>query len=174
MTRPIATVLALVIAGPAFAQPALKYDTPKGWTSQPPTSGMRVAQFVLPKAEGDPEDGTAVIFFFGKGEGGGVNDNLDRWAGQMVQADGKPGTRAQAKTAAFMANGLKVTTLDISGTYSAGGMMGGGGPKPNSRMKAAVIESPNGNYFVRVLGPQKTIAKWDASAEQFFKSVHVQ
>lgn len=174
MTRAFFAALLILAAVPASAQPTFKYDAPKGWTTQPPSSGMRLAQFVLPKADGDPEDGTAVIFYFGKNEGGGVNDNLDRWASQMVQADGKPGTRALAKTAVTTANGLKVTTLDLTGTYSAGGMMGGGGPKPNSRMKAAVVETANGNYFIRVLGPQKTIAKWDAATDQFFKSVRVQ
>jgi len=132
---------------------------------------MRHAQWVLPKAAGDGEDGTAVIFFFGKGEGGSVADNLDRWASQMVQPGGKPGTRQQAKTTTFSAGGgLKVTTLDLSGAYAGGMGSGQAASAGRSRMRAAVVETSAGNYFVRVLGPEKTIARWDTAIDAFFKS----
>ena len=48
------------------------------------------------------------------GSGGSVDANLDRWLGQMEQADGKP-SKAVAKTATMTTNGLKVTVLDVSG-----------------------------------------------------------
>ncbi len=167
-------ILALACAAGAVvslsAASTLKFDAPPQWTSQPPSSSMRTAQFVLPKAEGDPEDATAVVFFFGQGQGGGVEVNLDRWASQMVQADGKPATRQQARTATFTTGTLKVSTLDLTGAY-AGGMGSGQRAAPGrSRMKAAVVETPGGNYFVRVLGPAKTITKWDAAIDRFFKS----
>jgi hypothetical protein len=176
MRLPLSFVLAAASLVTVAAQASLKYDVPKGWTTQPPSSSMRTAQFVLPRAAGDTEDATAVIFFFGQGGGGGVEENLDRWAGQMVQPNGKAGTRAQGKTGTFTTNGLKVTTLDISGTYSAGAMMGGGSaaPKGPARMTAAVVETPGGNYFVRVLGPQKTVAHWESSIDQFLKSLRYQ
>lgn len=166
-------LVAMVVAAcfPVSARAALTYDAPAQWKPQPASSSMRLAQFVLTRADGDAEDATAVIFFFGKGQGGGVDDNLERWASQMVQPGGKPGTRQQAKTTSFTANGLKVTTLDLASAY-AGGMGSGQGPSPGrSRMKAAVVETPGGNYFIRVLGPEKTVTKWDAAVEGFFKSM---
>ena len=54
----------------AFAQQSstpqhLTYKAPDGWTPRAPASSMRVAEFVLPRVEGDAEDGDTIIFFFG-------------------------------------------------------------------------------------------------------------
>ncbi len=51
---------------------------------------MRFAEFTLPRAAGDFEDAQLVIYFFGKGAGGNVEDNIDRWLSQVQQPDGKP------------------------------------------------------------------------------------
>ena len=45
---------------------------------------MRLATYtVAPDAE-------CGVYFFGSGQGGSVEANLDRWIGQFLQADGKP------------------------------------------------------------------------------------
>lgn len=62
MTRFLVAALVAGSLTTLAAQPTLKYDTPKEWTSQAPSSGMRQAQFVLPRADSDAED-AAVIFF---------------------------------------------------------------------------------------------------------------
>ena len=51
--------------------------------------------------------------------------------------------------------GLKVSTLTVSGTYlGAGGMMGQQEvKKPNYRMRAAIIEAPQGLVFFKLTGP---------------------
>ncbi|MGE3839948.1 MAG: hypothetical protein AB7I50_00025 [Vicinamibacterales bacterium] len=167
-------VLMLAVCGLAAAidpvLAAIQFNAPTGWTAQPPSSSMRHAQWLLPKAAGEPEDATAVIFFFGQGEGGSVADNLDRWASQMVQTGGKPGTAQQAKTTTFSVGGVKVTTLDLSGAYAGGMGSGQAASAGRSRMKAAVVETSAGNYFVRVLGGEKTIARWETAIDAFFKS----
>lgn len=133
---------------------------------------MRVAQFALPKAAGDAEDASLVIFYFGPGQGGSVQANLDRWMGQMQQPDGSP-SRAKAKTETMRANGLNVTLLDVSGTYTAEMTPGAGDRqnKPNYRMRAAVIETPGGPYFIKLTGPAKTIAQWDGAFMSFLNSM---
>ena len=60
----------------------LRYKVPEGWITEKPTSSMRAAQYVLPKVEGDPEDASLVLFYFGRGQGGSVEDNMARWIGQ--------------------------------------------------------------------------------------------
>src|SRR3982074_3165456 len=57
---------------PAGAAGELKYKAPAGWVTEQPTSSMRVAQYKLPKVEGDSEDAGLVLYFFGKGQGGSV------------------------------------------------------------------------------------------------------
>jgi hypothetical protein len=50
---------------------------------------MRRAQYRLAKAEGDPEDGGLVVFFF-SGQGGSVQANIDRRVGQFQNPQGNP------------------------------------------------------------------------------------
>jgi|SRR5215471_11106100 len=147
----------------------LQFKAPSGWVSERPTSSMRVSQYQLPAAEGDADSASLVVYYFGQGQGGSVNANLERWTGQMQTADGKPLT---GKTERMTVNGLKVTLLDVSGTY-AGSDMGGGGAtqsKPNYRMRAGVIETPGGAYFIKLVGPEKTVAHWEQSFQDFVKS----
>jgi hypothetical protein len=159
-----------VMTAALAAQGALGFDAPKEWTAQPSTSSMRVAQYSLARAAGDSEDAEVIVYYFG-GSGGSVDANLDRWLGQMEQADGKP-SKAVAKTSTMTTNGLKVTVLDVSGRYVA--EMTPGSPtrhnKPNFRMKAAVIETPKGPYFVKLTGPAKTVERWDTAFAGFLKS----
>ncbi len=174
--RVMTGVLALVAAAAVSAQGGLQFKAPAGWVTKPASSSMRVAQFALPRAAGDAEDAELVVYFFGAGQGGGVQANLDRWISQMQQPGGTS-SKAAAKTTTVTANGLAVTVLDVTGTYAGGGpmMMGGGdsAPKPGFRMKAAVVETPKGNYFIKLTGPAKTVAKWDQSFTEFLKSVRI-
>jgi hypothetical protein len=172
--RPIAALgwIALMTIALA-AQGALGFDAPKEWTAQASSSSMRVAQYALARAAGDSEDAELIVYYFG-GSGGSVDANLDRWLGQMEQPDGKP-SKAVAKTSTMAANGLKITVLDVTGRYVA--EMTPGSPqrhnKPGFRMKAAVIETAKGPYFVKLTGPAKTIERWDASFAGFLKSARL-
>jgi hypothetical protein len=168
----LVSLLVGALAGSAQA-PMLRYQVPDGWTTEQPRSSMRQAQFSLPRVAGDGEDAEAVIFFFGKGQGGSVTANLERWAAQMQVADGRPGTVNDGQTSTFSVNGHEVTVLDIAGTYVAEMMPGSGQRqnKPGFRMKAAVIETPGGPYFVKLTGPASTIARWEASVDQFLRSM---
>lgn len=157
---------------PAAASGNLRYQAPSEWKSETPTSNMRAAQFLLPKAASDPEDASLVLYYFGQGQGGSVQANLDRWVGQMQQPDGSS-SRDKARTETMKANGLNITLLDVSGTYTAEMTPGAGDRqnKSNYRMRAAVIETPRGPYFIKLTGPAKTIDQWDASFMSFVNSM---
>ena len=132
---------------------------------------MRVAQYKLPKAEGDPEDASLVLYYFGATQGGSVQANIDRWVGQIQQPDGSA-SKDKAKTENLTVNGLKVTTVDVTGTFTAE-MTPGAGNKRNDadyRLRAAVIETPKGNYFVKLVGPVKTVARWEQPYTDYLKS----
>jgi len=96
----------------------LHYKVPEGWVTEKPSSSMRFAQFKLARADGDEEDASLVVFFLWPNQGGSVSDNVDRWVGQMQQADGSS-SKDKARTETSTVNGLKVTTVDVSGTYTA-------------------------------------------------------
>ena len=163
--------LALSIATVAAAA-ALKFDVPSGWVSKTPSSSMRLADFTLPKAASDPEDGTVTVYYFGTG-GGSVQANIDRWIGQLSQPDGRASKDVAKTTTLDAKGGLKVTLLDVSGTYVAEVTPGSTERfnKPGFRQLAAVIETPIGPHFVMVVGPAATVAKWEASVMSFLKSL---
>src|SRR4029079_19585770 len=72
----------------------------------------------------------------------------------------------------FETNGLKVTTVDVSGTYVAETAPGSGTFHNNAgyRLRAAVVETPNGSYYVKLVGPEKTVAQWNESFLSYLKS----
>ena len=167
--KALVSVLAMVALAPALQ---LKYATPAGWVSKTPASSVRLAEFTLPKVAGDAEDATATVYFFA-GTGGSVQANLDRWIGQMAQPDGSA-SKDKAKTTTIQSTpGLKITLVDVSGTYVAEVTPGSAEKfnKPGFRQLAAVVETPGGPHFVKVVGPAKTVAKWEASVSAFLKSL---
>jgi hypothetical protein len=167
----IAALTLLIQTPPA----TLKYDLPEGWTSKAPSSKMRVAEMALPRVDNDPEDASLVITYFG-GQGGSVQANFDRWLTQMAQPDGRA-SKDLAKTSVLKTNDLTITIMDLPGTFVAETAPGSAEHhnKPGFHLRAAVIESSKGGpFFVRLVGPAKTIAKWEASVQSFFKSLRVE
>jgi len=135
----------------------LRYTIPKAWTRIPAPSDMRAAQYRIP---GDGEaitDGELVLFFFGAGKGGSVEQNLDRWYGQFEQPDGRPSKDAAVLTIRTI-GAFRVTMVDLEGTYTPAAM--GGSPaarRSGHRMLAAVVEGDGGPWFFRATGPAGTI-----------------
>ena len=126
----------------------LQFVMPEGWQRQQPSSNMRLAQAAIPGSAGE---GLLTVFFFGPGGGGGVDANLDRWAGQIE--GGEP------QRDAFEANGLRITWIEKTGTLQPSGFgMGPTEPVPNSRLIGAVIEGPGGPWFFKATGPDQTLA----------------
>src|SRR5215831_21143447 len=95
----------------------IHFKAPEGWTTEKASSSMRVAQYKLPKAEGDKEDASLVLYYFGANQGGTAQANIDRWISQIQQPDGSS-SKDKAKTETITVNGLKMTTVDVTGTYT--------------------------------------------------------
>src|SRR5450432_1612575 len=138
-------------APPAPAHEVVWTD-PTGWQRIAPSSSMRKATYKIPAAPKDPEDAEMAVFYFGQGEGGATEANIQRWIGQF--ADVKP---ADVKRVERTPNGLKQTVVEVEGTFS-GGMPGQqSAPKTNYRLIGAVVETPPGSYFFKLTGPKKTV-----------------
>jgi len=155
----------------ATQQSSLKFTVPAGWVEEERTSSMRIAQYRLPKATGDAEDASLVLYYFGQGQGGSTAANVERWIGQIQQADGSS-TKDKSKEDSLEAHGLKVTTVDVSGIYVAETAPGSGTfhNKPGYRLRAAVVETPKGSYFVKLVGPEKTVTQWNESFLSYLRS----
>ena len=145
----------------------LKSAAPATWKKEEAGNAMRAYQFTIPKADGDKEDATLVIFHFGAGGGGGVQANVERWQKMFDPPTGK--------TETLKVGNVPVTVLDVKGTYLFKAQPFNPNAqvekKPDHRMIAAVFESkPNGPYFIRLVGPAKTIEANKAKFDEWLKN----
>lgn len=135
----------------------LDYKAPVlgAWVQQPPENTMRLAQFQVPGARG-AGDAQVIVYYFGKGGGGSVQANIDRWQSQFSAPGGKP---VKAVVKKSKVNGMPVTRVELNGTYARGVGMGPvGAPKPDQTLLASVVETPQGNLTFHLYGPKATVA----------------
>lgn len=139
-------------SGSPTAAAGLIWTLPTGWTVEAQRS-MRVATYAIPAVQGDAEGAECAVFYFGAGQGGGVEANLERWTGQF-----QPGARS--KRSAKKVNGVQVSLADVTGTYTAhgGSTTQPQGDQPGWRLLGAIAESPQGAVFFKLAGPAKTVA----------------
>ena len=154
----------LDLLGSIPAVAGLSWTVPPSW-QRGAERPMRAATYVIGPGEGDAEPAECAVYYFGTDQGGGVQDNVERWISQFEQPDGRASTEV-AITDAMEVSGLKVTTVEVPGTYSGsmGPMAGGGMAKENYRMLAAIVEGPEGAVFFKLTGPDATV---DASRSDF-------
>ena len=134
----------------------LEYSTtvPAGWTSRPATSKMRLAEFVLPSSgEKAPE---VIVYFFGSGQGGSVDANLERWKSQFSNPNGSPVTDVvtHENTGTF-----PLTIAEYRGTYARGIGMGSApeAALADHMLIAVVADTPHGTLFFQLFGPRQAV-----------------
>jgi hypothetical protein len=170
MRLPILFLSVMLVLG-AETVAGLRWVAPAGWKSEG-ARPMRAATYTISPAPGDHDAAECAVYFFGTGQGGSVQANLDRWKDQVRGPGGKP-VEAQIRKRAV--HGLSVTTIDTTGEYS-----GMGGPtasqpttKAGYRLIGAIVEGPGGNVFIKFAGPAKTVTqnqpKFDQMVESFQK-----
>lgn len=159
-----ATALLLAFSPTETSAGGVHWTVPASWTAAAARS-MRVATYAIPAAAG-AEAGECGVFFFGTGQGGSVEENFNRWAGQFEAA-------SPPKKGVKTINGLKVHTIEFNGTYlSPGGpMMQSQGKKTGWRLSGAIVEAPEGHVFFKCTGPVATIEKAAKDFEALLKSV---
>lgn len=131
------------------------WTVPQGWEEQG-ARAMRAASYTIrTNREGTAE---CAVFYFGTGQGGGIQANIDRWIHQFAQTDGSISTE-RAHTSHAEKSGWSLTTVDVSGSYTGG--MGPASqsqePQPGYRMLAAIIEGPEGPVFFKLTGPEAVV-----------------
>jgi len=149
------------------------FVAPATWTASPPTSGMRAAEFVLPAKPG--AEAALVVFYFGPKGAGSVDDNLDRWLGQFQQPDGKD-SRSVAKIEKTQFAGQDATYVSVTGRFVSGPMPTAGGPidKPDQQMLGAIVASPSGPYYFKLVGAKSTVTANAAAFRSMLESLKVQ
>lgn len=142
----------------------LKLNVPENWKQSKPSSRLRLAQFAIPKAKDDTEDGELALFNFGAG--GGAKANIERWIGQFHA------TEREVKVKEGALETGRYFFVDISGTYDKPI-----GPPiarqkkatPGSRMLGVILGvEDKGIYFFKMTGPDKTVAAQTAALKKSF------
>lgn len=163
---PSVTPAAAPAPAPAAEAPlGIEWTDPADWKREAPKSMMRKAQFAIPAAAGDTEGAELTVFYFGPNQGGGVEDNINRWTGQFKDLKKEAIQRSERSV-----NDLTQHVVEVeSGTY-AGTSMGPHAPPAEAKeaqgLLGAVVEAPTGKYFFKLSGPTKTVK---AARESFFK-----
>lgn len=132
----------------------MTFPVPEGWSQVPPANTMRLAQLETP---GEPE-ACEVAFSMA---GGTVEANVARWAMQMADEAGNPLAVPAIDTREV--GGVSVHTVELQGTYLG---MRRTAPKPDTMMRAAIIETASGLLFIKMVGPTDAMTAsadgWDA------------
>ena len=150
---------------PESASPGLRWKVPAPWQTQPDRA-MRVATYSTPPATGDREAGECAVFYFGPGQGGETEANIERWIGQFDRP--QVGKRSSREV-----HGVRVTHVEIRGTYLApsGPAMESQGSFENFALIGAIAEGPNGSVFFKFTGPAKTVEKARGEFEDMINSI---
>ena len=154
----------------------MKSATPADWKKETPTSKLRMGQFKLPKAEGDPED--AELALFALPGGGAVQANLERQEKKFEIPVGKK-PEDVIKTEKLKLGGKHDAILqDITGTYLKKFPPFDPNAKitkvPEYRQLYVIFEAKEGDatvlYSMTLLGPAKTIEKHKKAFEEWLKN----
>jgi hypothetical protein len=141
---------------------------PAGWVTAPSTSSMRLAQYTIPGRDGSLA-AEVVVYFFGKGQGGNVSANLERWKGQFSTPDGTP---VYEKVTRDTTGAFPVTVAEYRGTYARGiGAGDAAGAKPGQSLIAAIAETPRGTLFFQLFGATESASPQRDALVRFVRSL---
>lgn len=161
------------MAAPKLADPVtvegLEVRVPASWATEAPSGSMRKAQYAIPGSGGE---GTAVLYFFGTGQGGSTQDNIDRWIEQFEDPDGG-NLKDQARVGTVSNHGLTSTHVYVEGTMKPAPMMGVPESQAGWAMLGGVVEGPGGPWFWKATGPEATIAEARPTFEYMLSELRV-
>ena len=131
-----------------FTVAGINFESPKNWESSEPTNNMRKAQFSASSPSGKTAE--VVFYYFGSGNTGGIQANVDRWMKQFEDPqDKKVNTETINKT--------RVTYAQAHGTFLSGRPFGPKTPNPGYGLLAAIIEGEGGAVFIKITGPKSAV-----------------
>ncbi len=166
-------VTAFAVATPAAAQTKatfLEYSAtvPAAWTSRAPSSSMRLAEYVTPAVDGKGAE--VIVYFFGKGQGGGPEANLARWKGQFSNPTGGA---VVEKVSHEKSGDIAYTIAEYQGTYAraVGAGSSAEDARPNHTLIAVVAETPRGTLFFQCFGPVPAVEAARATYLSFVRGL---
>jgi hypothetical protein len=151
----------------------LTFQAPGAWKSSPPQSEMRRAQLkIQPAKDDDAKEGAEVIVFAFPGGAGTVDQNVERWQRQFRDKDGNA-PKVDVKT--VDAKNAKVNRVEMAGHYTPMTFPGQAKqePKDDYRLIAGIVLTPDTGYFIRLVGPEKTVKAARDDFDKLLASIKV-
>lgn len=150
----------------------LSWTVPEAWQTGAQRQ-MRAATYLIAAASDEAEGAECAVFYFGTGQGGDVDANVERWIAQFEQPDGSASDKV-AKTSQLEVDGLNVTRVEVKGTYTAsmGPLSGATANKENYQLLGAIVEGPQGAVFFKLTGPEQVVGAARSGFDAMLKSVH--
>lgn len=146
---------------PDSSESPYEYFLPKGWSPTPPKP-MRELDFSI---AGAPEIECYVMTL--KGDGGGIEANIDRWREQMGQAPLAAGEIDRLQRIPLF--GVSGALVELRGDYQ-----GMDGPKRSDQALIGVIGSlPDRTVFIKMIGPANAVAAQREAFLEFCKSMRL-
>jgi hypothetical protein len=164
----LSACLALAEEASSFKAGDFSFAVPSGWRAEQPSSPMRAAELYVPGPEGTGAPGEAIItvFHFGPGQGGTVQQNVDRWFGQF---DGDHEAKGAA-TATETIGTVPVTFARARGTFQSGMPGQPTTPLQGQALLGAILQSSNGDVYVKMTGPAPTVEKAEPAFVQMIRA----
>jgi hypothetical protein len=149
----------------------LKFEAPKSWKSSPPSSQMRVAQLKVDPIEGDDYPAEMVITVF-RPNAGPVDANLKRWQGFFKD---KEGNQPSIDSKKVKAKNVEVVRAETKGDYTPAQF----GPRreperKDARFLGAIVLGDGVTYYIRMVGPDKTMTKLRPIFDELLSSIQVE
>jgi len=160
----VAVATALVLGSATGAQESktqsisakgLNFEVPETWKKLPPSSQMRVVELKVEPSKGDTDPAEFVLFAF-PGGAGTTQQNIDRWQQQFQDEGGKP---PKITTEKVKGQDVEVTIVETVGRYVAPIKIGQPEryDKPGYSLLGAIVTTPETGYFIKMVGPARTI-----------------
>jgi hypothetical protein len=135
----------------------MSFQAPAAWKSSTPSGMMRVAELKVDPIEGDDYPAELVVFSF-NGDAGGVKANLERWRKMFKDKDGNAPAIESKEVKGK--NVDVVTRAETSGHYYPAPTAARKDPdRPGARLLGAIVLGEGHSYFIRMIGPDKTMTK---------------
>ncbi|MHC4219698.1 MAG: hypothetical protein ACYSU7_14750 [Planctomycetota bacterium] len=129
----------------------LEAPKPATWIEHPPSGLGRKANYTVPGRDGN-EAAHVVVYYFGQGQGGDIESNIERWQYQFRTApDATPQEPIVEK---IEVSGMPVTIVELAGAWMK---MGQSWYTEDQLFIAAIVQVPEGSVFIRFSGQTATV-----------------
>ncbi len=138
-------------------------DKPATWIEHPPQGSMRAANYTVPGRAGN-EAAHIVVFH---SIGGSIDANIDRWQSQFEPDENR--YLVEPQISRFEGGGMPVTLVELAGSWKK---MGTTWFTPDQLFIMAIVESPQGNVFIRFAGQTATVEAARPEFVEMVRSLH--